>query len=117
MLVFRLVSPKNPTDAVDVDTYVDSGAAQSLFDGELANAINLSLLDGRRRTFTSTNRAEVEAYIHNVTLVHDELGVFAMEVAFSTSGIARNLLGRDFFALTQIGFRERHSELYVTPAP
>jgi hypothetical protein len=31
--------------------------------------------------------------------------------------IQRNLLGRDFFDLVQVGFRENHSEFYVEPSP
>jgi hypothetical protein len=49
--------------------------------------------------------------------MHPDLGSFTLEVGFSSTDIHRNLLGRDFFNLAQIGFRERFLTLYVTPAP
>jgi hypothetical protein len=38
-------------------------------------------------------------------------------VGFSSGEIHRNLLGRDFFNLAQIGFRERHLTFFITPSP
>ena len=40
-----------------------------------------------------------------------------MELRFSIGQIQRNLLGRDFFNLMQIGFRERHLEVFLTASP
>ena len=50
-------------------------------------------------------------------LFHGDLGEFELEIGFSESPIRRNILGRDFFNLLQIGFRERYLVFYVTPTP
>ena len=57
------------------------------------------------------------ATLHAVQLSHADLGTFELEVAFSTTEIRRNLLGRDFFDLVQIGFREHHLAFFITPTP
>jgi len=31
--------------------------------------------------------------------------------------ISRNLIGRDFFNLVQVGFREKYLTFYLTPTP
>ncbi len=64
----------------------------------------------------SSLRGRPESYAW-VQLAHADLGTFELEIAFSTSEIQRNLLGRDFFDLVQVGIREHHLELLVTPAP
>jgi hypothetical protein len=61
--------------------------------------------------------AGVEARLHWVRLSHPELGDFDLEIGFTESPISRNLLGRDFFNLIQIGFRERYLTFYATPTP
>ena len=43
--------------------------------------------------------------------MHDSLGVNELMIAFSETRLTRNLLGRDFFNLFQIGFRERRSKI------
>jgi len=42
---------------------------------------------------------------------------YALEIGFSENPIRRNLLGRGFFNLIQIGFRERYLTFYMTPTP
>jgi hypothetical protein len=117
MLQVRLVSPAPTHEEVDVDAFLDSGANYSLFDGELAAAIGLDLMAGRYRAYYSTTGAEVDARCHNVVLSRPGFPPFSLEIGFSTSKIARNLLGRDFFSLVQIGFREQRLEFYIEPAP
>ena len=53
----------------------------------------------------------MEACLHAVRLSHPELGCFDLEIGFSPFPLRRNLLGRDFFNLVQIGFRERQQAL------
>jgi hypothetical protein len=103
------------TDAVgfDTDAHLDSGAETSLFDGEITTVLGLDLLSGEERVFHTASGAEIEARLHEVTFFHDDLGEFTMKVAFSTGKIHRNLLGRDFMSLVQIGFRERHLRIHV----
>ena len=67
--------------------------------------------------FASAAGFSIEAIIHSVRLSHPELGDFNLEIAFSTVPLRRNLLGRDFFSLVQIGFRERQQIFYVRAEP
>jgi len=112
-----ITNPRRPARAVDAIVHLDSGAQRSLFDGTLARLIGLDLLAGRRLPFASTAGMSIDAVLHSVRLSHPELGHFDLEVGFSTVHIRRNLLGRDFFNLAQIGFREPYLLFYVTPAP
>ena len=103
--------------AVDIDAHLDSGAGRSLLDGQIAGAIGLELLAGRPTRFSWTAGAPVEARLHRVRLSHPLLGDFPLEVGFSLDPIRRNLLGRDFFAYIQIGFREQRLSFYIEPVP
>jgi len=89
----------------------------SLFDGTIGSSLGIDLLNGREKRFQSTNGAVLSSRLHQVRLFHPALGSFDLEVAFSTSPIARNLLGRDFFRRVQIGFRESHATFCVTAQP
>lgn len=117
ILPLRVTNPRDPTLALDVDVYLDSGAKRSFFDGWIATALGLDLLSGPRITHGSSAGFQTTGHLHQVTLSHPALGSFALEVSFSTAQISRNLLGRDFFNFIQIGFRERHLAFYVTPTP
>ena len=116
-LVIQVQNPNSPDTPVEVPAHLDSGAEYSLFDGWIAQSVGLDLYSGPERRYAPTKGDSVEARVHRVNLVHPDLGRFALDVGFSTDQIRRNLLGRDFFNLIQIGFRERHSVFYVTPTP
>jgi hypothetical protein len=116
-LQVQLINPTDPSRTVEVDAHVDSGCGRSLFNGELAAAIGLQFMNGQAYKYSSTSGNGLSARLHQVTVSHPELGRFQLEVGFSEKRIWRNLLGRDFFALIQIGFRERHSTFYVTAMP
>ena len=117
ILPITIMNPRQPSRAVDTIVHLDSGAQRSLFDGTLARLIGLDLFDGRRLPFASAAGVSIEALLHAVRLSHPELGEFDLEIGFSTAPLRRNLLGRDFFNLVQVGFRERHLVFYVTPEP
>jgi hypothetical protein len=117
ILPMTITNPQRSARAVDAIVYLDSGAQRSLFDGTLARLIGLDLLARRRLSFASATGISIEAMLHAVRLSHPELGHFELEVGFSTVPLRRNLLGRDFFDLVQIGFREQHLVFYVTPQP
>ena len=102
---------------VDVDAYLDTGAEYSLFDGELARVVGLDLVSGEDFAFNSTSGERLPAKRHGVVVEHSDLGQFELVLAFSIGGIRRNLLGRDFLARVQVGFRERQSQFYATSAP
>jgi hypothetical protein len=103
--------------AIDIDAVLDSGTALSLFDGSLATAIGLNILNGVRRSYQPTRGQSIDGYLHRVRLSHEELGNFDMQIGFSIDQISRNLLGRDFFDQIQIGFREHQTSFFITPSP
>jgi hypothetical protein len=118
MLQIKVEDPKRRL-AVEVDAYLDSGAEGSLFDGHIAGLVGLELLDGRRRAYESASarNPRIEARLHEVLLSHPDLGSFPLEVGFSVGDVRRNLLGRDFFDLIQVGSREHQLTFYITPSP
>ncbi len=116
-LSFRVSNIENPTVMVDIDASIDCGAERSLIDGQVAALLGLDVLGGSRLTFETMTGNLFPATLHTVQLAHHDLGTFQLEIAFSTSEIRRNLLGRDFFDLVQIGFREHHLTFFVTPTP
>jgi hypothetical protein len=103
--------------SIEVDAILDTGARYSLFDGRLLAAINLDLNDGAERTYYPVRGAGISARVHSVRISHEYLGDFNLNIGFSTEGIPRNLLGRDFFDRVQIGFREHHLIFYANSAP
>lgn len=116
-LVVQLENPNDPQNAVDLRAELDSGAEFSLFDGGLAQSIGLDLPNGTPFRFVTTNSSYIDARILRVVISEPYLGRFPMELRFSIGQIQRNLLGRDFFNLMQIGFRERHLEVFLTASP
>ena len=116
-LSFRISTSEDPTRAMDVDAYLDSGSERSLFNGWIATGLGLDPFGGTSLRMASATGSSVTAAIHPVTLLHDELGMFNLEVGFTPLELKRNLLGRDFFSLVQVGFREHHLCFYVTPEP
>jgi hypothetical protein len=117
MIQVQLAKPADPATAIEVDAYLDSGAGKSLFDGQIARAIGLDLNKGRPQSYSSTAGYSVNARLHQAIISHPDLGQHSLEVGFSDQEIRRNLLGRDFFALMQIGFREMLFTFYVTASP
>lgn len=116
-LTLRIANPSAQGLSVDADAYLDSGAQRSLFDGGIGRAIGIDLLTGSQQEYESTTGSRITGMVHRIHLEHSDLGTFNLEVGFSTVRVTRNLLGRDFFNLIQIGFRERHLALYVTARP
>ncbi len=115
MLQF-VVTAREPL-AVTVDAYLDSGARYSLFDGSILEVIGLRLLEGVRRDYFPVSGGPIEGRLHRVRLIHQSLGTFDLEIGFSTGPINRNVLGRDFFDVIQLGFREHRLTFYVEPTP
>ncbi len=117
LLKLRLSNITDPALVVDVEATLASGAERTLIDGHLGVALGLDVLRGPQLTFETMAGGFFPATLHLVQLSHLALGTFTLEVAFSTGEIRRNLLGRDFFDLVQIEFREHHLTFYVTPSP
>jgi hypothetical protein len=117
LLKFRVSNISDPTLMVDVEGALDSGAERSLLNGRIGVALGFDVLGGPRLNFETMGGSLLAATLQRVRLSHPKLGTFELEVAFSTGDIQRNLFGRDFFDLVQIGFREHHLAFYVTPSP
>ncbi len=100
---------------LEVQCHLDSGAELSLFDGQIARGIGLELQRGVVQAYGTSSGATLTARLHRVRLSHEELGHHELRVGFSEQPIARNLLGRDFFGLFQIGFWESQSRLLFSP--
>ena len=100
---------------LEVQCHLDSGAEISLFDGEIAQGIGLEPQAGAAQSYSTSSGATLTARVHRVRLSHEELGEHELRVGFSEQRLARNLLGRDFFNLYRIGFRERQSTLLFEP--
>lgn len=105
------VAHPDRTRELEVQCHLDSGAELSLFDGESARAIGLELQRGVPQIFSSSSGAKLLPRLHTVRLIHADLGERELRIGFSEQRLARNLLGRDFFNLIRIGFRERQSVL------
>jgi len=116
-LVVTLADASEPSDAVEVRAELDSGAEFSLIDGEFASAIGLELSAGSEFRFVTLGGATIDSRILQVVLRHADLGAFRIGLRFSTNKIRRNILGRDFFSLIQIGFQERHLMVYLNATP
>ena len=117
MLQVRITRQDIPGLEIDTDAYLDSGAEASLFNGDLLAALEIDLINNNRKSYGSTFGSSITGYLHNIRLTLPDVGDFTMEIGFSHGEIRRNLLGRDFFNLVQIGFRERQFEYYLNPRP
>ena len=117
VLQVRITRQDIPDLGIDTDAYLDSGAEVSLFNGDLLAALEIDLINNNQKSYGSTIGGSVTGFLHNVQLTLPDVGDFNMEIGFSNGEIRRNLLGRDFFNLVQIGFRESHLEYYLNPRP
>lgn len=116
-LTLRIENTETASEALDSDAYLDSGPEGSVFDGRLAPLLGLDLLKGPEVVLQSVLGLKVSARLHRIRVKHGALGSFVLEAAFTTVPIGRNLLGRDFFALVQVGFRESRLTLYFAAQP
>ena len=113
----RISNPSLPGRAVDVDVHFDSGAERSLFNGDFASALEIDLFGGPDQPYESLSGNRISGRLHGIKIFHPQLGEFPLVVGFSTQPIHRNILGRDFFNLIQIGFRERYLSFLIDPKP
>ena len=114
-LALAVSKPPRSGNVIDVDAYLDSGAERTLFSGWVAKTLGLDILAGTQIGYETTMGTVLTATMHHVRLSHAELGEFELEVGFTSVDIKRNLLGRDFFNLVQVGFRERYQVFYASP--
>ena len=117
VLQVRITRQDDPELGVDADVYLDSGAERSLFNGQLLAALEIDLINDKPKPYGSTIGNSITGYLHDVRLTVPDVGDFSLEIGFSEVQITRNLLGRDFFNLVQIGFREHQLQYYLNTNP
>jgi len=117
VLALSVSLPDNPQLAIDVDAHLDSGAERSLFNGFIIPSLGRELLTANWKSFSPTAGDGIVGYLHRVRLDVPDIGNFELEVGFSDRQIRRNLLGRDFFNLIQIGFRETQLQYFLNTTP
>ena len=115
LVMLRISNPSQPDSSLDVDAYLDSGSQRSLLSGWRARVLGLDLLQGEIKHYISTSGSSIDAKLHTVHVHHENLGDFELEFGFSLGDIQRELLGRDFFNLAQVGFHEQQLAYYMTP--
>lgn len=114
-LRLELSSPFDTDGAIDITAHLDSGATDTIFQGDLASLIGLNLLDGEHKPFVTSTGYPMDAKVHRVRVAHSMLGEHEMDVAFAMGQLSRNLLGLDFFKLYKVCFREYHQRLFFDP--
>ena len=113
ILQLRISNPVDSDQGLDIEGYLDSRAEYSLLNGWMAAAIGLDLLSGTERKYGPIVGPTIVGRVHRIRLTHPAVGTFDLDVGFSTQEIRREILGRDFFNLVQIGFRERYLSYYL----
>lgn len=117
ILQIRIAGEDNPALRIETEVYLDTGAERSLFNGNLLTGLDIDLMNAKPLSYGSAFGEIATGYLHRVNLTIPEVGEFNLEIGFSSSGIKRNLLGRDFLNLVQVGFREHHLQYFLTATP
>ena len=117
MIPVRITRQDDPEVGIDADAYLDSGAERSLFNGDFLTALGVDLANNKQKSYQSTVGDTITAYLHDVRISVPEAGDFNLEIGFTDRQIRRNLLGRDFFNLVQIGFRENQLCYFMIAVP
>ena len=114
-LMVAIENPRRPGRSMESIAYLDTGAERTLFDGEMAESLGINIFDGRKVLCSPTRGGSFGAREHEVILSHPSIGRLRLTVYFSEEPIRRMLLGRDFFELMQIGFRQYEQMFFLSP--
>ena len=117
VLQLRIARQDNHELGIDTDAYLDSGAERSLFNGDLLTGLEIEVINEKPKPYSSASGNIITGYLHEVQLTIPGVGAFNLEIGFTEVRIIRNLLGRDFFNLVQIGFREHQLQYYLNSTP
>ena len=101
------------TQEIDVPAIVDTGADFSIFQGNYATAIGITIRNGRPENINVFG-GWFQVYMHQVILIIEN-HVFPTEIGFPDQPIPRNILGRNFLKLVKLGVDEKIDEFYLTP--
>ena len=114
-LMVALANPVRPGRFIDALAYLDTGAQRTVFDGEFAEGLGIDILRGKKVLMSATHGSSIGTREHHVTLSHPACGTLSLTICFSEEQIHRNLLGRDFLGLLQIGLRHYDQMFFVSP--
>jgi hypothetical protein len=122
--VIQVILSKDNHKSNPIFAIVDSGAEHCLFSFSIGTFLGIDVFAGEEIRLGSLGAVEpMKAYLHNVEMevltYEEEDGVpwrFSTRVAFSTSNIPRNILGREgFFKHAHVGFVEMEQKIYLSP--
>jgi hypothetical protein len=114
-LMVALANPVRPGRFIDALAYLDTGAQRTVFDGEFAEGLGMDILTGKKVLMGPTQGSSIGTREHRILLSHPVCGTLTLTVCFSEEQIHRNLLGRDFLGLLQVGFRHYDQMFFVSP--
>ncbi len=84
---------KSGSERIDLLAKIDTGASDSLFERDYAEALSLRVEEGLRKTFSTAN-SRFEAYGHELAIEVLGIEIVAMVYFYADPGILRNVLGR-----------------------
>jgi hypothetical protein len=115
-LMVSLENPQRPGRFHDAMAYLDTGSQRTVFDGDIAESLGIDILRGEKVKFTFNHLGgSIGAREHRVALAHHlSFGKLDVTVCFSEEPIRRNLLGRDFLRLLQVGFRQYDQMFFLS---
>jgi hypothetical protein len=109
----RLIGPGGDEEVLAL---FDTGSQYCLFNGSLALAIGISLMEGKPIDLSSLG-GTVRGYLHRIE-IEIQGSRFAVDAVFSLNPIQRELLGRyTLFEQVTWGLRESRQEIYFSPKP
>lgn len=101
------------TREIDVPAIVDTGSELTIFQGQYANSIGITINKGKR-DIISTFGGYYDVYVHSVILIIRGYE-FQTDVCFPDQKIPRNILGRSFLNLVKLGLDEKYQTFYMSP--
>ncbi len=110
--IIQVVLRKN-NKIIKTEALVDSGAVISLFQGSIADALDIDLESGEKRLFQGIG-GKIVGYVHKLMVNINELE-FPCKIAFSNEiATSLNMLGReDFFDELLLTFDDRNKQLII----
>jgi predicted aspartyl protease len=106
-----------PNGEVDTLALVDTGAGGCVFRGEFAQIIGITdIFTGIRKPMYGLGGGNITGYFHRIE-IRINRSEFEVNVGFTTDPISYNILGETFLEHVQLGVREYHQKLYLSPIP
>ncbi len=89
MLRVQVGNPRNRDLAIQTLAHLDSGTDMTIFRGDVCSVIGIELMAGPEKRFQTSviGASSLVAHVHRAKLVHEVLGEYDIEIAFSTQPI------------------------------